>query len=95
MARRTSWLNLSMNAWRLSYEASTVIGLRTLKLAAGGPAAQAEAERMVAEKVETAWALQTAAVTGGLGFTPAEATARTIARYRRKVRANQRRLTSG
>ena len=95
MARRTSWLNLSMNDWRLGYEASTVIGLRTLKLAAGGPAAQVEAERMVAEKVETAWALQTAALTGGLGFTPAQATARTIARYRRKVRANQRRLTMG
>jgi hypothetical protein len=36
-----------MDAWTLGFEASAVIGLRTLKLAA----AEAEAGRMVAEKV--------------------------------------------
>jgi hypothetical protein len=32
-------------------------------------------------------------MTGGMGLTPASAAARTVAHYRRKVRANQRRLT--
>ena len=76
-------------------EASTVIGLRTLKLAAGGEAASAEAERMVSEKLDSALALQTLAMTGGLGFSPAGAASKTLAHYRRKVRANRRRLSKG
>ncbi|WP_254062931.1 hypothetical protein [Caulobacter sp. S45] len=69
-----------------------MIGLRTLKIAAGGPAAAAESELMVREKVQTALALQTLAMTGALGFTAAGATSKTLAHYRRKVRANRRRL---
>lgn len=73
-------------------ESYSVIGLRTLRIAQGGEAARTEAERMVSEKVEAGLALQTLALTGGLGLTPASASARTMAHYRRKVRANQRRL---
>jgi hypothetical protein len=68
------------------------MGLRTLKIAAGGPAGAAETELMVREKVQAALALQTLAMTGGLGFTAAGATSKTLAHYRRKVRANRRRL---
>jgi hypothetical protein len=93
MARRNRWARLTMDAWALGFEASAVIGLRTLKLAAGGPAAEAEAERMVAEKVQAGLALQQRALTGGLGFSAAGATAKTLAHYRRKVRANRRRLS--
>jgi hypothetical protein len=71
-----------------------VIGLRTLKLAAGGPAADAEGQRMVEEKVTAGLEWQTMALAGGLGVTPGRAVAKTLNHYRRKVRANQRRLQS-
>ena len=93
MARRNPWLRIGLDAWALGMEASSVIGLRTLKLAAGGAAAEAEARRMVSEKLDAAVALQTKALTGALGFGGAGAAAKTIAHYRRRVRANRRRLS--
>jgi hypothetical protein len=64
-----------------------------MKIAAGGAAAEAETHRMVSEKIEATLALQRLALTGGLGFTTHSAAAKTLAHYRRKVRANKRRLT--
>jgi hypothetical protein len=90
---RNPWLKLTMDAWTLSYEASSVIGLRMMKLAAGGAAAEAEAALMVNEKLEAGQALGLKAITGGLGVTAHGATASTLAHYRRKVRANRRRLS--
>jgi hypothetical protein len=92
---RNPWVGICMDAWRLGLEASQVIGLRTLKIAAGGPEGEAEAERMVAEKIDAGLALRTMAMTGALGFNPASASARTLAHYRRKVQANRRRLVKG
>ncbi|MGZ3273001.1 MAG: hypothetical protein ACXWKY_10575 [Caulobacteraceae bacterium] len=91
--RGNPWFGIGMDAWRLGLEASAVIGLRTLKIAQGGAAGEAEARRMVSEKVQAAADLQVRAMTGGLGASPASASARTIAHYRRKVSANRRRLT--
>jgi hypothetical protein len=48
---------------------------------------------MVSEKVEAGLALQAKAITGGLGSTAHGAAARVITHYRRKVRANRRRLS--
>jgi hypothetical protein len=93
--RRNPWLGIGLDVWSLGFEASAVMGLRALRIAQGGAAGQAEAERMVSEKVEAAMALQAQALTGGLGGTPASATARAIAHYRRKVKANHRRLSRG
>jgi len=93
MARsRNPWLRLGFDAWSLGVESSAVIGLRTLKLAGGGPAADAESRRMIEEKVRAGLEWQTMALTGGLGLTPQHAAARSLTHYRRKVRANQRRL---
>ena len=89
------WYGIGLDAWRLGLEASAVIGLRTLKLAQGGPAAQAEAELMVGEKLAATVALGSMALTGGLGLNPAQASARTLAHYRKHVRANRRRLGKG
>jgi hypothetical protein len=89
------WFRVGMAAWSLGVEASSVIALRTLKIAAGGAAGDAEARRMVGEKIEAGLALQTLALTGGLGVTPQGAAARTLNHYRRKVRANRRRLVKG
>jgi hypothetical protein len=94
-SRANPWLGIGWDAWRLGMEASTVIGLRTLKIAQGGAAGLAEAERMVSEKVQAGMELQTLALTGGLGVTPASASARTLAHYRRRVNANRRRLSKG
>ena len=90
--RVSPWIGLGFDAWRLGLEASTVIGLRSARMALGDAGAQAEAELMVREKVDAALDLQKLALTGGLGASPATATARVLTHYRRKVRANIRRL---
>ena len=86
------WMDLSFAAWRLGAEAQHVMALRMMKMAAGGPGVDAETRRMVAEKVGAAAELSTkaaiSALTGGRPVGPAQA----VAHYRRKVRANARRL---
>jgi hypothetical protein len=79
-----SWFNLTM----LAVESHQVIGLRLLKLTAGGPKAQAEANRMMAEKMAAA-----SQATGRLmrGASPDSV----VRGYRKKVRANSRRLLKG
>jgi hypothetical protein len=47
---------------------------------------------MVSEKIEAGLALQALALTGGLGLTADGAATKMLAHYRRKVRANRRRL---
>jgi hypothetical protein len=89
------WFRVGLHAWLLTAEASLVVALRTMRIAAGGAAAQAEARRMISEKIEAAAALQRLALSGGLGLTARSGTSRTLAHYRRKVRANRRRLAKG
>jgi len=81
-----------MDAWHLAFEAPSVIALRMMKATAGGAAAEAEASRMVNEKIESGLSLQAKAMTGGLGTTAHGAASRVITHYRRKVKANRRRL---
>jgi hypothetical protein len=50
---------------------------------------------MVSEKIEAGLALQALALTGGLGQTSDSAPKKMVAHYRRKVRANRRRLARG
>ena len=90
---RNPWFRTGFEAWSLGIEASSVIAHRTMKMIAGGEAAQAEARQMVSEKIEAGLALQALALTGGLGFTVHGAAIKTLAHYRRKVRENKRRLT--
>jgi hypothetical protein len=89
-----AWFNLGIDMWMLGAEASGVIALRTLKLAAGGAAASAEAERMVSEKMTTALSLSQQAMLGQLGSTMPGIGAKAVASYRRKVRANRKRLSA-
>jgi len=80
-ATRPSWMNVAM----LAIESQQVIFLRLAKLASGGAAARKEADLMVSEKVKEA-------INAGqrmmLGATPDSV----IQGYRKKVRANARRL---
>lgn len=91
-SRANPWVGIGLDAWRLGLEASAVVGLRTLKIAQGGPQAAAEAELMVREKATAGLALGAMALSGGLGASPASASARALALYRRRVSANRRRL---
>jgi uncharacterized protein (DUF1501 family) len=72
----------------LGIEAQMVIGQRMAMLMTGGPKAQAEAQRMVAEKIVAAG---DAAMTLAMGGTPRKV----VRGYRRKVGANHRRLGKG
>jgi hypothetical protein len=80
------WIGLGFDALNLHVEAQRVIGLRMIRLAQGGAAAQAEASRMVTEK---AAAMAEAALTLASGGSAKKV----VRRYRTHVRANQRRLT--
>lgn len=94
MARRKDpWTSLAFDTWALGFEASSVIGLRMLKLAAGGAAAQAEAELMVSEKVAAGVTLPMLAMTGQLGASAPAIASGSLAHLRKKVRANRRRLS--
>ncbi len=86
---RNSWFGIWADACSLGFEASSVIGLRAMKLAVGGKAAAREAQRMVSEKIEASLALQGKALSGDLGTTALNAAAKTLDHYRQKVRANQ------
>jgi hypothetical protein len=89
-----SWLDLPFKAMRLGIEAQTVVSLRLMKLALGGPSAIAEAERMITEKAVTALNVQTDFLSNALVGRHHRASSRALALYRHRVRANRRRLTS-
>ena len=96
MARhRDPWTGIAWNMWAMGLEASSVIGLRTLKIAAGGAAADAEIRLMVSEKVTASLALPMMAMSGQLGTSGTAVAARSITHLRKKVRANRRRLSKG
>ena len=80
-----NWMRFTHDAVMLGLEAKRVIGLRLIKLSSGGPAAQAEAFRMVSEK--------SAALTeAGLTLARGGSAGSVIRRYRTRVRSNKRRL---
>ena len=85
-------MGLGWDAWMLGAESANVVALRGLKFATGGDPTGQEARRMVVEKVEAAQALQTMALSGALGLTAPAIVGKTLKHYRRKVRANRRRL---
>jgi hypothetical protein len=76
------WWDVAM----LAAESQQVMWLRFLKLAGGGPHASREAQLMVSEKVQVA--TQAAA-----GVAMGDSASKVVKRYRKKVRANRRRLS--
>jgi hypothetical protein len=89
----STMFSLGLDAWSLYFEASTVIGLRMMKMAAGGPGTDKEMALMIGEKVQSAIELQLDGATGKLGTTPAGAAKKVVRHYKRKVGANRRRLS--
>ena len=87
------WFKLGMDMWMLGAESSSVVALRTLKLAGGGTDANVEAELMISEKMAAVIALSQQAMLGQLGATMPGIGSKAVVSYRRKVRANRRRLS--
>ena len=88
----TNWIE----AAALWLEAQSVIAMRLVKIAAGGPAADAEWKLMVAEKFAAVAAAHDAASTALAGGESLQAaTALALAPVRRSVRANHQRLSRG
>jgi hypothetical protein len=83
---------LWLDAGSLGLEASTVIGSRILKLAAGGAAAETEINLMVNEKIKAALSIYRQAWTGKLGASPLSAAQTVITHYMTEVHANRLRL---
>ena len=78
----------------LGFEAQQVIGLRLMRLAAGGASGQAEAGRMVTEKFAALAEAQTAAVTTAIeGGNSHRLGKKVVGVYKKRVRGNRRRLT--
>ncbi len=94
MARaRNQSVSVFFDFARLGVETWMVMGLRVAKLAAGGPAAALEAQRMVVEKSAAAMEAQLAAgVALATGVGHAAAGRKALSRYQQRVRANRRRL---
>ena len=91
--RRNPHLSDVFDLARLGAEAWLVIGLRAAKLAAGGPAALIEAQRMTAEKTAAALEAQFAAgLALATGASHGAARRKAVAKYRSRVKANRRRL---
>lgn len=76
------WFDVSM----LGFEAQQVVWLRTMKIALGGRASEREAMRMVSEKL-------TAAREAGFDLAMGKSVDSLVSGYRKKVRANRRRLS--
>jgi hypothetical protein len=91
--RRNAWMFAGYDLWVLGMESAAVMTMRGLKVAAGGAAAEAEMLRMVSEKVQAGLDLQALALRGALGTTMPDLVSKTSRHYRKRVRANHRRLT--
>ena len=81
-----SWVKLSSDAALLGFEAQQVVGLRLLRIAAGGKGSSFETERMVTEKIAAFGEAAATLLTGG-------STEEVIGRYRTHVRKNRKRLS--
>lgn len=92
---KRNWLGIGLDAWMLGAESATVIALRSTRLAMGGTTAWQEAERMVTEKGTAGLELGMALASGRLGTSAERIAGGTVAHYRRRVRANRRRLGGG
>ncbi len=92
--KQSSWLRLSLDVWQASLEAQQVIGLRLSLVAGGSDGVLAELGRMAAEKMSAAVEAQHAAVVAALTGNAVLIPLQTVAIYRRKMRANRKRLSA-
>ena len=87
------WARFMGQAGQLYVESATVINLRMLAMMTGGPTATREAQRMVSEKIEAN--IEAAFDIPHLPRNPAAAASAALLPYRKRVRANHKRLSGG
>ena len=88
------WLALSLKAVQMGMEAQNVIALRMLRLATGGARMEAEASRMVTDRVAAAAEAQAVAAVSALsGRSPHVVVSKAPRVVKKRVRANKRRLS--
>jgi thioredoxin-like negative regulator of GroEL len=87
-----SLLSMSWSAFNLGLEAQAVVGLRLFQVATGN-GSTAEVARMMQEKVETLFQAQQAASVAIATGRGEAAASRVLSVYRRRVRANRKRLS--
>jgi hypothetical protein len=80
------WWKYSRDLALAGFEAQRVIALRMMKLAGGGAVADAEARKIVTEKLVASAEAATTLAKGG-------SAQKVLRRYRAIMRANERRLT--
>ena len=86
------WLELSLKAVQMGMEAQSVIALRMLRLATGGARMEAEASRMVTDKVAAAAETQAVAAVSALsGRSPHVVVTKAPRVVKKRVRGNKRR----
>lgn len=82
----SNWLKFALDANLAALEAQQVIAMRMMKLSRGGAKGAKEERRMVSEKIFAVGEAGFKLASGGSGHS-------VVKHYRRKVRANHRRLT--
>ncbi len=91
-----SYAALYFETAMLAFEAQQVMALRMMRFWSGGPGAKREAQRAISEKLVAATAAGIAAGASALTGRSDSAIARQAVRgYRKRVRANRRRLVKG
>jgi hypothetical protein len=91
--KRRHKLSDAFDLMRLGADAWMVVALRCATFGAGGPRAALEAQRMIAEKSAAALEAQIAAGFAlATGATTRAASRKAMSGYRRRVKANRRRL---
>ena len=89
------WLAFSLNAFQMGVEAQSVIALRMLRFASGNARSETEATRMVTEKIAAAAEAQAVAAMATISGHPQHVVAnKALKVFKKRVRANKRRLTA-
>jgi hypothetical protein len=88
------WFALSAQAARMCWDAQAVMLLRSMRIAQGGARAEAEAQRMITEKVAALAEAQLATAAALLkGNKKRQVAKKALTAYTKRVRRNRRRLS--
>lgn len=88
----TPWTTMAMESTMLAIESQQVIAMRLTKFAFGGPDVDREAKLMVSEKMESLAQVSQMMMMAALGGQHDLGAGKVVSHYRKKVRANVRRL---
>jgi hypothetical protein len=88
-----SWLSLGFQTAQLGLEAQRVVALRLMRLAGGGTSGLTEARLMVTDKMAAMSEAHFAAAAGVLTGDSHKAAKHVLRVFKKRVRANRRRLS--